>query len=83
MGNHLPAQDLAVSAVPVAPKAIPQRLSDTEPSWKIFHRKDDRFLQPKVPLEKGNRLVMLKSQTFFLFCNFFSMDFGRGEQFEM
>ena len=64
-GNHLPAQDLAVSA-PVAPKAIPQRLSDTESlSWKIFHRKDDRFLQPKVPLEKGNRLVMLKSQTFF------------------
>ncbi len=44
-------KDLAVSA-PVAPKAIPQRLGDTEPSWKIFHRKDDRFLQPKVPLKR-------------------------------
>ena len=44
-------KDLAVSA-PVAPKAIPQRLGDTEPCWKIFHRKDDRFLQPKVPLKR-------------------------------
>jgi len=46
--NLFVPEDLAVSA-PVAPKAIPQRLSDTERlSWKIFHRKDDRFLQPKT-----------------------------------